>query len=879
MVTATSLLYLIKTFNIEQILISNALSDHYSTFSKIINMNDYKYMNLNKNTLFWGMYREIDLERLSKHTGKKWIYWHNDDCNPSYENRKHKVIMTKNMNIECHFSDKSIVYDYLKQMDIKSIDMDKLEMVRKKSDDFSVNKNIKDYIITLLGYTNIKDNGDRHTNWFPWNRFKDVYETIGYECEWIGLDKLERNDEKRIFVTWNEPTSLELYQSDKYRKHDIIFQKLTSLGKGMEKENWTENPKEWCKTWTWPMYKMLENLYDKGINIYGFGCRTEYKNFPEKKRICEKLKNRIFWMSWGGTPFNWNQIKNAKPHMENLTEDITFVGSKWGKIGRGNVDAWEKYLTPLENSKHKFFQYGGIGNKLVSDNEMIKLLQKSKLCPIIHAPSWQAEKGIQDRFYSVFLSGRFGICDNMGAIEIFGEDITEICTENPKEYNKKSLYYLEHFDKQLKYIMLVQNKMKTGCNFYTQWENILNTIIYNNMKLVPFLILYDPNANPIGHYNKLKNSIKEVYNEYFFYTTDKNELMNFNFEIKYSYSIYVYTLKQISDIKELITTIKSETIGIKINYVINIWSPNLETELIEMKNSENNIHIVTDSNVEYYKHSKPYNNLSPPILSKVNKVHFKNDLNIGKYVVTWTWEDTPKDNDRWIGVNTINKVSNILKKKNIALVVIVLDLQEVTPDGTKFIKDGNTYYYNGKINDTNEFLSICKNAEYCLIYSKGNSKGNYYDFRSSGKIAEFLYHDIKLVTNLDIQNINNLNCKKLTLIKSIEDIENVNQVPLIESNINYSTWINFHFKKIMYLLNFSNIVNNKNIDILGNGPSLKNYDFSNDNIKIGMNSAYRYWEKHNTYPDIYVSLDKILTKYHAAEIHNLIMEKKFIYLC
>lgn len=348
-----------------------------------------------------------------------------------------------------------------------------------KKNDFTINENLKDYIITLLGYTKIKEDGSRHTNWFPWNRFKDVYETIGYKCEWTTLEKLERKDEKRLFVTWNEPTSLELYQSGKVNDKDIVFQKLTSLGKGMNDVNWTNKPKEWCKEWNWPIYQTFEYLYDKGLNIYAFGCKTRYDEFPEKKRICEKLKDRIFWITWGGTPFDYNMIQNAKPTTQNLTEDITFVGSKWGVVGRGNVDSWEKYIEPLENNcEYKFNQYGGIGNKMVSDNEMIDLLKKSKICPIIHAPSWQAEHGIQDRFYTVFLSGRFGICDNLGAIDIFGEEIRDICTEDPEEYHKKSIYYLEHPEKQIKYIEIIQKKIKEKYNFYRQWESIFNRITF-----------------------------------------------------------------------------------------------------------------------------------------------------------------------------------------------------------------------------------------------------------------------------------------------------------------------------------------------------------------------------------------------------------------
>ena len=155
----------------------------------------------------------------------------------------------------------------------------------------------KDYTITLLGYTN-KIN--KHTNWFPWNRFYDVFKTIGYNIEWCEIDDIKRNNEKRLFITWNCPPSKELIEHKNYKKNtDIIFQKLTSLGKYDTTENWTSNPYEWYKTWKWSMYQMLDEIYSKGHNIYGFGCKTIYKDFPNKKRVCEKLKDRIYWISWG----------------------------------------------------------------------------------------------------------------------------------------------------------------------------------------------------------------------------------------------------------------------------------------------------------------------------------------------------------------------------------------------------------------------------------------------------------------------------------------------------------------------------------------------------------------------------------------------------
>jgi hypothetical protein len=217
---------------------------------------------------------------------------------------------------------------------------------------------------------------------------------------------------------------------------------------------------------------MLETYVDLGYNIYGFGCKSTFEQFPEKKRICEKLKDRIFWITWGGTPFNYNEIMNSKAKIHNLEDKIGFVGSRWGKIGRGNIDAWDKYIIPLEK-QFDFKKYGGLDAKMVSDNEMKNILTKHKICPIIHAPSWQAERGIQDRFYTVFLSGRFGICDNLGAIDIFGDDIKDICCEDPKEYFEKTKYYFENIKEQEKYINLIQNKIKEKYNFYIQWYNIM----------------------------------------------------------------------------------------------------------------------------------------------------------------------------------------------------------------------------------------------------------------------------------------------------------------------------------------------------------------------------------------------------------------------
>lgn len=71
---------------------------------------------------------------------------------------------------------------------------------------------------------------------------------------------------------------------------------------------------------------------------------------------------------------------------------------------------------------------------------------------------------------------------------------------------------------------------------------------------------------------------------------------------------------------------------------------------------------------------------------------------------------------------------------------------------------------------------------------------------------------------------------------------------------------------------------NKDIIVLGNGPSMRGFDFErfrNSNIStIGCNAAYRYWEKINWYPDYYCCMDFKLTQTHHQNIKDLLIGGK-----
>ena len=69
--------------------------------------------------------------------------------------------------------------------------------------------------------------------------------------------------------------------------------------------------------------------------------------------------------------------------------------------------------------------------------------------------------------------------------------------------------------------------------------------------------------------------------------------------------------------------------------------------------------------------------------------------------------------------------------------------------------------------------------------------------------------------------------------------------------------------------------NGKIINVLGNGRSLKNFDFTKlEGETIGTCLAYRYWYKINWFPDHYCCIDSVVVKSNFEDIKKMIIEKK-----
>ena len=333
-------------------------------------------------------------------------------------------------------------------------------------------------VIYLLGYT-LKHS--YNSCYWPWLRFKAVFDHLGYECYWVEKEDIkEHPGKRRVFITWCEPDTAVLINEDIYKPEDIIMHKLVLYGNYDSGQNWgttIEETTEYLKNFRWSQYKMLEDAYDAGVNVYGFGAKTEHKGFGEKERIVEKLKDRIFGIPWGSSLYSWEEIQNAKPIIDNLEHDLSWVGSIWGKPGRGNMDSFQSFLKPLFDTPNLNLNLAGEGTpKGIVDNETHKsILKTGKICPIINAPIWRIEQGVMDRFWTVFTTGRFGVVDTKGVYKFFDESEV-VCTEDPEEYLELSMYYMNNVDKQIPFIQKIQKRIKEEYNWYTSWDNILKTI-------------------------------------------------------------------------------------------------------------------------------------------------------------------------------------------------------------------------------------------------------------------------------------------------------------------------------------------------------------------------------------------------------------------
>ncbi len=334
--------------------------------------------------------------------------------------------------------------------------------------------------IYLVGYQKKYFFKSKHTNWWPWNYLKDTFNELGYKTYHLNPEKIDQS-KPGIFICWNEPDSITFI--DKYQPHpdSIIIQKLTGFDSAqVSEEELSKDPLVFFNEWNWPQYQKLYALEKKWPNFYAFGALIDTDRFPLKRDIIRHFNEKIFWIPWGSMTVSYDRIMKAKPVLSNFAYDVGFVGSKWGTKIRGNVTEWEEYLQPIIDAASKTYIAGkGTPKGPVSVEEHERALIGSKICPIIHATSWKMERGIMDRFWTVFSLGRFGVVDNDGILYFYNEDEVVLETD-PEGYIEKSIYYMKNPDKQLPYIEKAMKRIKEEYNQHMVWGNILKKIFMDN---------------------------------------------------------------------------------------------------------------------------------------------------------------------------------------------------------------------------------------------------------------------------------------------------------------------------------------------------------------------------------------------------------------
>lgn len=106
-------------YNIKQCHVSSGLHSFQERFMKQFQLTPYK--NETQPCIFFGMYSDEDLIKISKHNGLKYIVWGGEDANPNYnhcKNTLHEILQLSNV---IHIAISKCIYNRLKQFQLQPI--------------------------------------------------------------------------------------------------------------------------------------------------------------------------------------------------------------------------------------------------------------------------------------------------------------------------------------------------------------------------------------------------------------------------------------------------------------------------------------------------------------------------------------------------------------------------------------------------------------------------------------------------------------------------------------------------------------------------------------------------------------------------------------
>jgi GR25 family glycosyltransferase involved in LPS biosynthesis len=274
--------------NIKQIYLSPSLAEHKYTVLKNLNVN---YNNKNAPTLFYGLYRNIDIETIEKHEGSIYILWYDNDCNPNYKTRVINVKRVTKINIIQHLCYYDKTSNYLNELNIDHIIIEFAD----NSKDTIQEKNINITVNSIFDKV------------FVINMKKDIMKRKLMQCK---LDLLNIDYEFYNAIDGSDHPYIDDY--NEYRKKPVTWGGAHYYER-THKKKIIRNPWGWGYLMSWK--NILEKIIDKQYKrVLVFDDDVIFdKNFKEKfSTFITSINDDWHIITLGVSQHVWGAVKVNK---------------------------------------------------------------------------------------------------------------------------------------------------------------------------------------------------------------------------------------------------------------------------------------------------------------------------------------------------------------------------------------------------------------------------------------------------------------------------------------------------------------------------------------------------------------------------------------
>jgi len=400
-------------------------------------------------------------------------------------------------------------------------------------------------------------------------------------------------------------------------------------------------------------------------------------------------------------------------------------------------------------------------------------------------------------------------------------------------------------------------------------NNLYESIILLGFKKIPYYFNLDKCRNSIGIITPSLNPPINIYEEHLNYINNQQSKNYVHITIdSYSNNSAIYKFFEIDNPRSIYIKNKSKIVkAIQNGY-----------ELLS-----NNCEYWLWLNVDDFFYNEK-------TLSIVEEYVFKNkDIDIFYGNSIYKQYDTKEIKKAWINKNIeFNPIESFISHVGISQPSVYIKKNKLTENCIYNISESNCFDYELWIKFAFKKLKFKYINEDLSIYnfSDGNITSSlreiqlrqtcaivkeYYKFVPISwikRLSDYIYNKNDGIW----KNDNNISFDKIRKVNKIYNY-NINIDSLLkDKNLNNKYFIDLYNET--QLSEYQEI---KRAIILGNGPSLREIDLKSlsNYLTLGMNSAYRYWEKIDWYPDFYICCDLALYETHWKKINEFIKKNIF----